>query len=403
MATASIWLTGPAALTLAIWLYLTLLHHGFWRCRQRLGATSPLPGPYPGVIALVPARDEAAVVGTALASLLDQDYPGSLQIIVIDDQSSDGTAQVAEAAAAPTSSAHGLTILSGSPPQPGWAGKLWALRQGLAAAEAWPAARYLWLSDADIGHAADTLRRLVEKAEGERRDLVSLMARLSCSSFWERLLIPPFIYFFQKLYPFAAINDPASRHAGAAGGCMLLRREALARAGGLEAVRGALIDDCRLGRLIKQTRSGDSRGVWVGLATGESRSLRGYGGLADLWAMVTRSAYTQLRHSPLLLFGTVTGMLLTYLAAPVLVLTAPLHGNLAAAVLALVVWTLMSLTLLPALRLFDLSPWRGPLLPAAALLYTLMTLDSARRHWSGKGGAWKGRLQGSLDHGGPAR
>ncbi len=403
-AMGSLWLTGPAALALLIWLYLTFLHHGFWRCRERLDE-APLPLPsYPAIVALVPARDEAAVIGAALASLLEQDYPGSLTIILIDDQSSDGTAAIARTTAEKIASRHGLTVLAGSPPGPGWAGKLWALRQGLTAAgETQPGARFLWFSDADIAHAPDTLRRLVAKAEGERRDLVSLMARLSCEGFWERLLIPPFIYFFQKLYPFAAINDPASRQAGAAGGCMLLRRETLLRAGGLEAVRGALIDDCSLGRLIKQARDGDSQGVWVGLATRESRSLRGYDGLTELWAMVARSAYTQLRHSPLLLVGTLLGMVLTYLAAPVLVLSLPLHGNPVAAALALAAWILMGLTFLPTLRFFGLALWRAPLLPAAALLYSLMTFDSARRHWSGKGGAWKGRLQGSLDHGGSDR
>ena len=397
------WLTATAGLTCLIWLYLLAFHHGFWRCRERLGQSAGGSAPYPAVVALVPARDEAEVIEESLGSLLDQDYPGPFHIVVIDDQSSDRTRAAASGTIAARDAQARATVITGGPRPQGWSGKLWALQQGLDQVEsARLDGRFFWLSDADIAHAPTTLKRLVEKAEQERRDLVSLMARLSCQGFWERLLIPPFVYFFQKLYPFAALNDPARPTAGAAGGCLLVRRSALARSGGLDAMRGALIDDCSLGRAIKRIRQGDSQGIWVGLADGESRSLRGYRTLAPIWDMVARSAYSQLRRSPALLLGAVLGMALTYLAAPVIVLSAPWHRDLAAAALALAAWAVMSVTTLPILRHFGLAAWRAPLLPLAALLYTLMTLDSARRHWLGRGGAWKGRLHADLDQRSPS-
>jgi hopene-associated glycosyltransferase HpnB len=269
---------------------------------------------------------------------------------------------------------------------PGWVGKMWAVATGVRAAAARaPGARWLWLTDADVEHAPDTLRRLVAKGEAERLDLVSLMVKLHCASGWERLLIPAFVYFFQKLYPFPRINDPRARTAGAAGGCMLVRREALERAGGVEAVRGAVIDDCALGAALK------ARGpVWVGLAEREW-SFRPYAGLHEIWAMVARSAYTQLRHSPWLLAGTVLGLSLVYLAPPLLALGLPWHGSLAAAALGAAAWALMAWTWLPTLRLYGLAPLRALSLPVAGLLYLGMTVDSARLHHRGRGALWKGR------------
>jgi len=394
-------LVGLAGLTFVIWFYLVALHHGFWRADQLLPKSiTPRTG-WPSVVALVPARDEAAVIGESLTSLLTQDYPGAFHVILVDDHSSDGTAAAAAAAAKRAGQSARLTVLPAPALAAGWSGKLWALNAGVGEAEVrFPDAPYLWLSDADIAQEPDLLRRLVAKAEDEHRVLVSLMAKLTCGCFWEKLLIPPFIYFFQKLYPFRAINDPKRRQAGAAGGCALVRRDALARAGGLTAMCGALIDDCTLGRLLKGAAPKESNGIWVGLSQGEARSLRPYDGLRPIWDMVARSAYSQLNYSPWLLAGTLIGMVLTYLAAPVIALAAwPLGVPLAGAI-ALAAWGVMILSFLPTLRLFGLNPLRAALLPLAALLYNAMTFSSAWRHWHGQGGHWKGRTQAGLEQGG---
>ena len=249
------------------------------------------------------------------------------------------------------------------------------------------------MSDADIEYDSDTLRRLVAKAEAERRDLVSLMAALSCQSAWERLLIPPFIYFFQMLYPFPWSNDPARRSAAAAGGCMLVRAAALRAAGGFEAIKGALIDDCALARRIKDlTLRGESPGgIWLGLTT-SARSVRPYRGLGDIWHMVARTAYTQLRLQPAFLAVTLTGMILVYLVPSLSALLYPWHGDGAAALLGAAAWALMAVSAWPTYRLYGQAPWRALTLPIAAILYGAMTFDSARRHWVGRGGAWKGRV-----------
>jgi hopene-associated glycosyltransferase HpnB len=383
--------TTLAALSLAIWLYLLLFRGGFWRADQRLGTPAPAPDPWPAVAAIVPARDEAEVIGRALGSVLAQDYPGRLHTFLVDDHSSDGTADQARAAARASARGGRFQLVRARALPPGWTGKLWALAEGLSRAqEDLPEARYLWFTDGDIAHDPTTLRRLVAKAEAERLDLVSLMAALSCRGFWERLLIPPFVFFFQKLYPFPWVNDPRRATAAAAGGCVLVSAEALEAAGGLAPIRGALIDDCALARAIKTAARG--RGIWLGLAT-DSRSIRPYQGLGAIWEMVARSAYTQLRHSTGLLAGTLLALALTYVAPPVIALGAPLHGQAPAAMLALAAWGLMARAAWPTLKLYGQSPWLGPLLPLAALFYGAMTLDSAFRHWRGKGGAWKGRVQ----------
>ncbi|MCH8037405.1 MAG: glycosyltransferase [Proteobacteria bacterium] len=288
-----------------------------------------------------------------------------------------------------------LSVIAARALPAGWSGKLWALSEGLAEAETTaPEAPYLWLSDADIEHGPGTLRRLVAKAEDQRLNLVSLMVALSCRGFWERLLIPPFIYFFQMLYPFAWVNDPRRGTAAAAGGCMLLRRDALARAGGFEAIKGELIDDCALARRIKDLPPSESvaRGIWLGL-TRTSRSIRPYRGLGEIWRMVARSAYTQLRHSPLLLLGTLVGLALTFLAPPLIGLSAGLHGGEAAAILGFSTWSLMALSAVPIYRLYRQPVWLAAFLPLAAAFYAAMTLESALRHWRGAGGAWKGRVE----------
>jgi hopene-associated glycosyltransferase HpnB len=374
------------AVSLLAWLYLLLLHGGFWRARQRLEPDLPAPARWPAVAAIVPARDEADVIGETLRALLAQRYPGRFRVLLVDDGSRDGTAAIARALAT-GADADRLAVIAGRPLPAGWTGKLWALQQGVdaAAAEA-DKPEWLLFTDADIRHGAHQLERLLRKAEAGRFDLVSLMARLRCETGWERLLIPAFVYFFQKLYPFAWIADPRRRTAGAAGGCVLLRRERLERLGGLAAIRGRLIDDCALARAAKQ--SGGR--VWLGLAD-ETVSLRAYAGLEAVWQMVGRSAYTQLRHSPLLLAGTVFGMALLYLAPPLLLLGYPLHGSAAAAVAGGTAWTLMAISYLPTLVYYGQPAWLAPLLPVAGLLYTAMTVDSARVYAKAGGNRWKGR------------
>jgi hopene-associated glycosyltransferase HpnB len=389
-------ITTAAGVSLAIWLYLVALRGGFWRADQRLDQDPPAPDAWPAVVALVPARDEGEVIGRAVTALLAQGYPGPLHVVLADDHSADGTAEAALRAAQAAGQTRRLDVVAARPLPAGWSGKLWALEEGLGRAEAIaPEAPYLWLSDADIEHGPATLRRLVAKAEKENLGLVSLMVALSCRGFWERLLIPPFIYFFQMLYPFAWVNDPEKQVAAAAGGCVLLRRSALARAGGFAAIKGELIDDCALARKIKDLpraakQEGGAGGIWLGLATA-SHSIRPYRGLGDIWRMVARSAYTQLRQSPLLLLGTLLGLTLTFLVPPLIGLTAELHGDNLAAVIGFTTWSLMALSAVPTYRLYRQAVWQAAFLPLAAAFYAAMTLDSALRHWRGAGGAWKGR------------
>lgn len=380
--------TGVALLTLAIWVYLLTLRGGFWRADQRLPESPLLPLTLPlavPVTAVIPARDEEAVLGRALAALVAQDLPG-LRIVVVDDHSRDGTRAIADAAAA--ASRGRITVTGTDPLPPGWTGKLWALAEGVrVAAAVAPETEYLLFTDADIALGPGTLARLLAKAEAEGLDLVSLMVRLDDGGLWGRLLMPAFVFFFQKLYPFPWVNDPAKPTAGAAGGCVLLRRSALERAGGVAAIRGALIDDCSLAAAVK--RQGGR--LWLGLAE-SSVSLRGNGGLPGIWAMVARTAFAQLRHSAVLLTGAVAGMALTYLAAPLLVLSWPLHRDATAAVAGLATWWLMTVAYWPTLRLYRRPAAEGLLLPAVAALYSLMTVSSALDHWRGRGGRWKGRV-----------
>jgi len=387
-------LVGLAALSLLAWFYLAVLRGGFWRADQRLDPETPALADWPEVLVLVPARDEAETIGSCLRALLRQDYPGRLGVVVIDDHSGDGTTAVAQAAAGDAGGSARVRIVPARDLPRGWSGKLWALSEGFAEADAnWPAARFLWLCDADIEPVPTTLKRLVAKAEVESRDLVSLMVALSCRGFWERLLVPPFVYFFQMLYPFPWVNDPGRRNAAAAGGCVLLRRAALVAAGGFSAIRGELIDDCALAGFVKSLPCASKGRIWLGLAQGEARSIRPYRGLGDIWRMVARSAYTQLRHSPSLLIGTLVAMAGVFLAPPFLALALPLHGAPMAALLGFAAWSVMAATAVPTYRLYGQAIWAGIFLPIAAFLYCAMTLDSALRHWQGRGGAWKGRVQ----------
>jgi hopene-associated glycosyltransferase HpnB len=370
-------------LPLLVWLYLLCGRGGFWRLREFL-APAPAPAEWPEVVAIVPARDEAGSVGETVAGLLGQDYPGRLALVLADDQSRDGTAEAARAAAAGDPR---LAIVRTKDLPPGWSGKVWAMATAVdEAARRHPAAGFLLFTDADIWHPPDGVRRLVAKAEAERLDLVSLMVLLAREGGWQALLIPAFVFFFRKLYPFAWVN--AGRAAAAAGGCMLVRREALQRAGGLSPIRNDVIDDCALARAIAD---GGGR-LWLGL-TDEWRSLRPYAGFRGVWHMVARSAYTQLDHSPMLLAGTVVAMLATYAAPPVAALAWPWHGQTLAAAAGLSAWLAMALAFRPMLALYGVSTVLAPLLPLAGLAYTAMTVDSALQHWQGRGAAWKGRVR----------
>lgn len=379
-----------AVASFVVWAGLIMLRGGFWRADQRLPSRSPELHEWPAVVAVVPARDEAATIGATVASLLEQDYPGPFVVVVVDDGSRDGTADVAHAAAARAGAADRLTVVDGAALLPGWTGKLWAMKQGLNAAETiLPAASFVLLTDADIAHDPLNLRRLVAKAEREGRDLVSLMVLLRCESAWERLLIPAFVFFFQKLYPFPLTNDPAASTAAAAGGCMLIRRSRLAAIGGIDAIRDRLIDDCALAAAVK--RSGGN--IWLGL-TRTVRSLRAYDSLGEIWRMVARTAFVQLNRSALLLMGTLIGMAVIYVVPPASVAAGLATGDLRLSAVGAAAWVLMTVAYLPTVRLYGLGAWRAWLLPAAAVLYTAMTIDSARRHWLGRGGGWKGRHYG---------
>jgi hopene-associated glycosyltransferase HpnB len=319
------------------------------------------------------------VIGRAVRSLLEQDYAGALEVIVVDDHSSDGTAEMAREAAASLVAEHRLRIVAARKLPPGWTGKLWAQSEGLAALRG--GIDYVLLTDADIAHDQGSVAELVARAEAGELDLVSLMVRLNNRSVVERALIPAFVFFFAKLYPFSWARDPRRGTAAAAGGCMLVRWRALDRIGGFGRIRGALIDDCALAREIKK-----SGRIWLGF-TQRTHSLRLYPRLGDIWRMVARTAYTQLDYSPALLGATVLGMVVTYLVPPLLVWELGLAGWLS-----FVAWLLMSVAYLPMLRLYGQSPLWAPLLPVIALFYLGATLDSARRHFLGKGGEWKGRV-----------
>ncbi|MFI9024670.1 glycosyltransferase [Streptomyces sp. NPDC053560] len=370
----------------------------------RAGPGRGLPEPpaeWPSVAVVVPARDEAEVLPVSLPSLLAQAYPGRAEIVLVDDGSTDGTGELARTlASAAGSDGRGglpLTVTSPGEPAPGWTGKLWAVRHGMALARERTDAEYVLLTDADIAHGPDSLRALVSAARAADLDLVSQMARLRVADFWERLIVPAFVYFFGQLYPFRWVNRPGARTAAAAGGCVLLRRDAAERAGIPERIRHAVIDDVTLARAVKRSggRHGPGSGrIWLGLAD-HVDSVRPYPRLVDLWRMVARSAYAQLLHSPLLLAGTVLGLVLVYLAPPVALVAGLVGGSAPAALLGGLAWAVMTGTYLPMLRYYRQPLWTAPLLPFTALLYLLMTVDSAVRHYRGRGAAWKGRTYGA--------
>lgn len=378
-----------------IWVSLLLFRGQFWRANQRLDPDLRLPDdyPWPAVCAVVPARNEAEVLPQSLRSLLQQTYPGPFNILLIDDQSTDRTGEIAQQIAADLGKHSQLQVIQTTPLPSGWSGKLWALHQGIETVLAELAhPTYFLLTDADIQHDANSLLNLVAKAEQEQRDMVSLMVQLRCQSVWEQLLIPAFVFFFQKLYPFPWVNQPHKQMAAAAGGCILVRRQALIAAGGIETIREALIDDCALAAAIKLTpHSQPNRNIWLGLTT-NTQSLRSYDTLDSIWSMVARTAFTQLHYSTLLLLGTVLGMFLVYVVPPLSILVGLYLRSISLILSGLAPWALMTLAYLPTIRHYQLSPFWAVSLPLIAVLYNLMTLDSARQHWQGKGGAWKGRV-----------
>jgi hopene-associated glycosyltransferase HpnB len=369
-----------AAASFAIWVYLLFGRGGFWR--EGVLPPAPVPKHWPSIAAVVPARDEAEFIGAALGSLLSQDYPGAFSVVLVDDHSTDGTPERARAAAQALGAADRLSIVPARRLPPGWTGKLWAINEGLEAIERRAdKPELILLTDADIVHHATNLRELAARIE-TGVDLASLMVKLRAESLAERFMIPAFVFFFEMLYPFSWIRDPAKRTAGAAGGCVLVRREVLRRIGGIQAIRGEIIDDCALGRAVKAGGP-----IWLGLS-GQTRSLRRYPALGDIWRMVARTAYAQLGYSPVVLAATVLGLALTFVA-PVAV---SLSGG-GSAMLGLAAWAAMAVAYLPTLRLYGRSPGWAPLLPLIAIVYMAATLDSARRHWLGKGAEWKGRIQ----------
>ena len=375
-------------LPLAIWAYLLFGRGRFWLCRERddSAAATP-PDAWPSVVAIIPARDEADMIALSVGSLLRQDYPGAFSVVVVDDQSTDGTAAAASATVSEAQAAHRLQIVTGTGPPPGWTGKLSAMRQGLAEVEAGAVKpEFVLFTDADIAYAPHVLSRLVMIARRNSAVLTSLMVKLRCESAGELWFAPAFVFFFQMLYPFAWVNDPRRATAAAAGGSMLVRREALCAAGGLEAVRGALIDDCALGALMKGQGP-----IWLGL-TEDVHCLRAYPFLTDFGRMVARSAFAELRYSPLRLAGAIGGMALVYVAPPLFAIFA--RGPAQAA--GLLAWAMMALSLMPTLRLYGRPLVGGLALPAIAAAYVAFTFDSALQYWRGRGGYWKGRIQAPM-------
>ena len=376
-------------LSLVIWLFLILFWGQFWRVNHQLEANQDKDidnNTLPTVCVIIPARNEADVIPVSLRSLLLQDYPGKFTIFLVDDQSSDGTAHIAEGVAYALDKTPQLQIVTSTSLPPGWTGKLWAMEQGLQTASTLTP-DYFLLTDADIEHDPSNLHRLVAKAEAQKLDLVSIMVRLRCQSFWEKLLIPAFVFFFQKLYPFSWVNNPKKATAAAAGGCILIHSEALNRIGGLQIIRQALIDDCSLAKAVKSTHGK----IWLGLST-LTYSLRPYDSLKTIWDMVARSAYTQLNYSPFLLIGSLLGMTLVYLLPPIAIIFGLVLGNWIITLISVIGYLLMTFAYFPIIRFYKCSPVFAFSLPIIAFLYTSMTIDSALQHWQGRGGAWKGRV-----------
>jgi hopene-associated glycosyltransferase HpnB len=388
---------GGGSLSLVVWLWLLCFRGQFWRSdlvleQQQQGETSS----FPAVCAVIPARNEANLLPQTLSSLLQQDYPGQFWVMLVDDHSTDGTAEIARTTAEDLGKSAQLQVMQAQPLPAGWSGKLWAMQQGVEAAERLASEHlpdYLLLTDADIQHDLTNLQRLVELAVRQNLDLASVMVRLRCESYWEQLLIPAFVFFFEKLYPFRWVNDPRNSTAAAAGGCILIRRTALARIGGLQRIRQALIDDCALAAAVKREAdpTASLHPIWLGLSD-QTISLRPYPSLQSIWDMVARTAFTQLDYSPILLAGTLFGMTVVYILPVLGVLVGGITADWLVAMIGLITWGLMTLAYLPTVRFYRCPLIFAAALPLIASLYTGMTLDSALRYWQGRGGAWKGRV-----------
>lgn len=373
--------TGAASL--AMWSYLLYFRAGFWRMEEASLRDSETRA-NAKIVVLIPARNEAPVIGQAVQSLLQQIYRGIVKIVIIDDNSSDGTRDLALQAAHALHRGHDLQVLSASPPPVGWTGKLWALSEGLRSVSS-SEADYFLFADADIAHSPENLAQLVARAESANFDLVSLMVKLRCQSLPERSLIPAFLFFFFMLYPPAWVSRTDRRTAAAAGGCILIRPAVLADIGGISAIRGELIDDCALAKRVKEAGGR----IFLGPTT-RTHSLREYRSWCDIEQMIARTAFTQLDHSLALLIGTLFAMMIVFIAPPLLLFLGGLPFILGAAS-----WLLMSICFSPTLRLYKISRLRAPTLPAVALFYLAATVHSAVSYWLGRGGAWKGRLQDS--------
>jgi hopene-associated glycosyltransferase HpnB len=373
--------TSAAVLTVATWAYLASARGSFWRAKSAKPDSSG-KARFPGnVVAIVPARNEAELIGPVITSLLSQSV--AMPVVLVDDESTDGTADVARRAAKKSGKADALIVIQSKPLPAGWTGKLWSMHQGIERARALNPA-WLMLADADVLHGPETAGDLGFIASHGPYDLVSFMVKLHCESLPETLLIPAFVYFFFMLYPPAWIRDTRRSTAGAAGGCMLVRAETLERAGGLESIRGAVIDDCSLARLLKQ----HGGRLWLGL-TDQSQSLRRYETFSDIEHMISRTAFNQLKHSSLLLLCTIAGIVITYLAPPLLLLTRSRLTILMGAA----AWATMTITYSTLVRYYRLKPAWALTLPLAALFYLAATIHSAFKYWNGSGGDWKGRVQ----------
>jgi hopene-associated glycosyltransferase HpnB/hopanoid-associated sugar epimerase len=363
--------TSLAFLSFLIWCWLLTMRGQFWRAGPVLPTVELSSGP--AVAIVVPARDEAPLIGRTVRSLLAQKYPGPLHVTIVDDRSEDGTRTILEAIGNPR-----LTVLRGQLRPPGWAGKLWAVAQGISVSGA---PEFYFLTDADIEHDPLHLASLVSKAEQHGLDMVSEMVALSCQSRAEKWLIPAFVFYFQLLYPFAWVNDPMRATAAAAGGTVLIRRRALQRIGGIEAVRGALIDDVALATAVKAGGR-----IFLGHSA-TARSIRPYPFTEDIWRMIARSAYAQLHFSPILLIATTLAMTLVWLVAP----AAVLFGHGFARLLGLLTWVMFASSYLPTLARYRRARIWAAFLPATALFYMAATIASAVNHHLGLGVVWKGR------------
>lgn len=376
-----------AIASLVIWLGLLLFWGQFWLGVQLAPSAKTLED-YPNVWVVIPARDEAEVIADSLGSVLKQNYPGNLAVILVDDNSSDDTAKIAKKTANQLGKDRQLHLISGQPLPQEWKGKLWALEQGISYGQKQNIVPdYFLLTDADIQHHESNLTELITKAETEQLDLVSLMVLLRCQSFWEKFLIPAFVFFFQKLYPFKLANNPRNFVAAAAGGCILIKANTLANIGGIASLKDALIDDCTLARKVKANRGK----IWLGL-TQKTISLRPYDSLKSIWDMIARTAFYQLNYSWLLLIGTILGLTLVYLIPAIALIWGIIEGDTTIATIGLLTYCLMSLAYFPTIKLYQISPLWSCSLSAIAFFYGLMTIDSAIKHLQGKGGFWKGRV-----------